>query len=48
MRAIIHDVETHHVLYRDLKEHIWTVNHIDLNTEPIDELDDQFSNEDVI
>ncbi|KAL7618642.1 uncharacterized protein LOC111894869 [Lactuca sativa] len=38
-RAIIHDVETHHVLHRDFKEHIWTVDHIDLNVEPIDDLD---------
>ncbi|CAH1433180.1 unnamed protein product [Lactuca virosa] len=29
-RAIVHDVETHHVLRRDLTEHIWNGNHINL------------------
>ncbi|CAH1452579.1 unnamed protein product [Lactuca virosa] len=47
-REIIHDVETHHVLRRDLMEHIWNVGHIDLNLEPIDDLEGQFSDEDPI
>ncbi|KAL7608425.1 hypothetical protein Lser_V15G09788 [Lactuca serriola] len=47
MRETLHDVETHHVLYRDLTEHTWTVDHIDLNAEPVDELEGQFSDEDV-
>ncbi|XP_023763646.1 uncharacterized protein LOC111912143 [Lactuca sativa] len=37
-RAIIYDFETHHVLRRNLTEHIWIVNHIDLNVEPVDDL----------
>lgn len=47
-RVIIYDFDTHHVLHRDLTKHIWTVNHIDLNAEPVDDLDGQFSDEDVI
>ena len=47
-RPIIHDVETHHVLRRYLTEHIWNVDNIDLNAEPIDGLEDQFSDEDFI
>ncbi|XP_023743934.1 uncharacterized protein LOC111892098 [Lactuca sativa] len=44
-RAIIYDVETHHVLRRYLTEHIWIVDHIDLKALPFDDLGDQFSNE---
>ena len=46
-RAIIHDGKTHHVLCRDLTEHIWTVDHIYPNMEPFDDLYGQFSYEDV-
>ncbi|CAH1444558.1 unnamed protein product [Lactuca virosa] len=47
-RALVHDVETHHVLRRDMKEHIWNINHIDLNIELVDDLEGQFSDEDVL
>ncbi|CAH1436675.1 unnamed protein product [Lactuca virosa] len=47
-RALVHDVEKHHVLRRDLTEHIWNVNHIDLNTKPVDDLEGQFSDEDIV
>ncbi|CAH1436706.1 unnamed protein product [Lactuca virosa] len=46
-RGIVHNVEIHHDLRRDLKEHVWTVDHIDFNAEPVDDLEDQFSDEDV-
>ncbi|CAH1444230.1 unnamed protein product [Lactuca virosa] len=47
-RALVNDVGTHHVLRRDLMERIWNVNHIDLNTEPVSDLEGQFSDEDVL
>ncbi|CAH1446713.1 unnamed protein product [Lactuca virosa] len=47
-REIVHDVETQHVLRRDLTEHIWNVDYIDLNAEPVDDLECQFSDEDVL
>ncbi|KAL7592102.1 hypothetical protein Lser_V15G32850 [Lactuca serriola] len=47
-RAIVHDVESHHVFRRDLMEHIWNVDHIDLNVEPFDDLVGQFFDEDVL
>ncbi|XP_023736243.1 uncharacterized protein LOC111884153 [Lactuca sativa] len=47
-RALVHDVKTHHVLRRDLTGHIWNVDHIDLNMESINDLEGQFSDEDVL
>lgn len=40
--------ETHHVLRQDLTKHIWTFDHIDFNVEPVDDLDGQFSDKNVL
>ncbi|XP_023764856.1 uncharacterized protein LOC111913367 [Lactuca sativa] len=47
-RALVNDVEMYHVLRKDLTEYIRNINHIDLNMELVNDLECQFSDEDVL
>lgn len=37
--VIVHNSEIHHDLHRDLTDHLWTLDNLDLNMSPLDELD---------